>query len=66
MATFIPTKYALIDLALRTGRQPDDPVVAQLFDALVLSGYLAPYLPDWWEVIRWRDFDLDLIAQEWR
>jgi hypothetical protein len=53
MANFLPTKYALLELARLTGREPNDPALTQLFDALVLRGHLTPWLPDWWELIRW-------------
>ncbi|MEY3751434.1 MAG: hypothetical protein RLZZ186_1853 [Cyanobacteriota bacterium] len=42
-----------MELARLTGREPNDPALIQLFDALVLRGHLTPWLPDWWELIRW-------------
>ena len=40
-------------LAELTGRDVGDPVVSELFDRLVLLGHLKPWIPDWWEEIRW-------------
>jgi TorA maturation chaperone TorD len=54
MACFLPTNEALIELARLTGREPNDPALTQLFDALVLRGHLTPWLPDWWELIQWK------------
>ena len=53
MATFLPTEETLIELAELTSRSPNDPMVAELFDQLVLRGHLKPFLPGWWELIRW-------------
>ena len=44
---------ALLQLALLSGREPSDPAVVELFDQLVLRGHLKPFVPDWWEQIRW-------------
>jgi hypothetical protein len=54
MASFLPTEQALIELGQLTGRQPSDPAVVELFDQLVLRGHLTPFVPGWWELIRWR------------
>ena len=53
MASFVPTGIAMERLAELTGRDVGDPVVSQLFDRLVLLGHLKPWIPDWWEEIRW-------------
>ena len=52
MATFIPTEATLIELAELTSRPPNDPMVAELFDQLVLRGHLMPFVPGWWEICR--------------
>jgi hypothetical protein len=54
MACFVPTAEALLELAQLTGREPNDPALLELFDALVLRGHLTPWLPDWWQLIRWK------------
>jgi hypothetical protein len=51
---FLPTNEALLELARLTGREPNDPALTQPFDALEVRGHLAPWLPDWWELIRWQ------------
>jgi hypothetical protein len=38
--------------------------VEELFDVLVLRGHLTPFLPDWWEQIRWGE--VAEIAAGWR
>ena len=48
-----PTGIAMERLAELTGRDVGDPVVSELFDRLVLRGHLKPWIPDWWEEIRW-------------
>jgi hypothetical protein len=53
MASFLPTEQTLIVLARLTGREPGDPAVVELLDQLVLRGHLTPWLPGWWELIRW-------------
>ena len=53
MAVLLPTDEALQQLALLSGRESSDPAVVALFDQLVLRGHLKPFLPDWWEQIRW-------------
>jgi hypothetical protein len=53
MASFLPTREALVTLARLTGREPNDPAVVELFDLLVLRGHLTPWLSGWWELIRW-------------
>ena len=40
-------------LAELTGRDVGASVVSELFDRLVLLGHLKPWIPDWWEEIRW-------------
>jgi len=50
---FLPTDEALRRLALLSGRERSDPAVVELFDQLVLRGHLVPFVPDWWELIRW-------------
>jgi len=57
MATFLPTEGTLIELAELTRRSPNDPMVAELFDQLVLSGHPMPFVPGWWELIRWRQVE---------
>ena len=42
-------------LAELTGRDVGDPVVSELFDRLVLLGHLKPWIPDWWEEVRWAE-----------
>ena len=64
MAAFLPTDETLIELAELTGRSPNDPVVVELFDQLVLSGHLVPWVPGWWELIRWRN--AERFAAKWR
>jgi hypothetical protein len=51
--SFLPTKQALIRLPNLTGREPSDSKVVELFDQLVLRGHLTPFVPGWWELIRW-------------
>jgi len=53
MASFVPTDQAMMELARLSGREPSDPAVVELFDELVLRGHLTPWLPGWWEQIRW-------------
>jgi hypothetical protein len=53
MASFLPTEQTLIELGQLTGREPSDPAVVELFDQLVLRGHLTPFVPGWWEQIRW-------------
>ena len=55
MASFVPTGIAMERLAELTGRDVGDPVVSELFDRLVLRGHLKPWIPDWWEEIRWAE-----------
>jgi hypothetical protein len=62
MASFLPTEQALIDLGQLTGREPNDPAVVELFDQLVLRGHLTPFVPGWWELIRW-DEAVERIAR---
>jgi hypothetical protein len=50
---FLPTDEALLHLALLSGHAPNESAVAQLVDQLVLRGHLKPFLPGWWELIRW-------------
>ncbi len=57
MASFLPAEQALIRLASLTGREPSDPAVVELFDQLVLRGHLTPFLPGWWELIRWDEVE---------
>jgi hypothetical protein len=57
MASFLPTEQALIRLARLAGRSPNDPAVVALFDQLVLRGHLTPWLPGWWELIRWDEVE---------
>ncbi len=53
VASFLPTDEAMRQLALLSGRERSDPAVVELFDQLVLGGHLVPFVPDWWELIRW-------------
>ncbi len=53
MASFLPTDEALLELALLSVRECSDPAVVALFDQLVLRGHLTPFVPGWWELIRW-------------
>ena len=55
MASFVPTGIAMERLAELTGCDVGDPVVSELFDRLVLRGHLKPWIPDWWEEIRWAE-----------
>ncbi len=48
-----PTIELLRDIAKALDREPSDPAVGELFDQLVLRGHLAPFVPGWWELIRW-------------
>jgi hypothetical protein len=43
----------LRDIAEALYCEPSDPAVAAVFDRLVLRGQLVPFVPDWWELIRW-------------
>ena len=53
MASFLPTDEALLHLAQLSGHAPNDPAVGELFDQLVLRGHLVPFVPGWWELLRW-------------
>ncbi len=64
MASFLPTKQALIRLAQLSGREPSDPAVVELFDQLVLRGHLTPWLPGWWELVRWDEVKRCAAAQK--
>ena len=55
MASVVPAGIAMERLAELTGRDVGDPVVSQLFDRLVLLEHLKPWIPDWWEEIRWAE-----------
>ena len=55
MASFLPTAEAMVELPRLTSRSPNDPAVVELFDQLVLRGHLTPWLPGWWEQIRWAE-----------
>ena len=57
MASFLPTAEAMVELARLTSRSPNDPAVVELFDQLVLRGHLTPWLPGWWEQIRWDEVE---------
>jgi len=46
MATFLPTKEAMRDIATITELDPTEEAVIRVFDALVVSGYLKPFGPD--------------------
>ena len=50
MALFLPTCNALIHLACKVDRLPNDPGVERLFDALVLRGHLKQWGQGWWEI----------------
>jgi hypothetical protein len=64
MASFLPTREALVTLAKLTGREPNDPAVVELFDQLVLRGHLTPWLPGWWELIRWDEVGINALTNE--
>jgi hypothetical protein len=64
MASFLPTREALVTLARLTGREPNYPAVVELFDHLVLRGHLTPWLPGWWELIRWDEVKRFVAAQK--
>lgn len=63
MATFLPTAGALRDIAKALECEPDDPAVVAVFDQLVLSGHLLPWLPGWWELYRLTDPVVRKIAR---
>ena len=54
-STFLPTAGLLSDIAKALDREPSDPAVVDAFDQLVLRGHLVPFVPDWWELIRWSE-----------
>lgn len=53
MIVVLPSSSALQRLAQRAGREPNDPGALTVFPQLVLRGHLKPFVPDWWELIRW-------------
>jgi hypothetical protein len=57
MTVFVPSTSAMEQLARLTGRSPNDPAVRELFDQLVLRGHLVPFVPGWWEQIRWGEVE---------
>ncbi len=65
MASCLPTKQALIRLAHLTSREPSDPQVVELFDQLVLRGHLQPFVPGWWELIRWDEAERGVASSGW-
>jgi len=52
MTEFLPTKQAFRRIGKGINLEPTDKAVEQVFDALVLSGHLKPFLPGWWELCR--------------
>lgn len=55
MAIFLPTRELLLEIAQALELEPNDPAVVELFDQLELRGHLKPFVPDWWEQIRWSE-----------
>ncbi len=52
MAKFLPTKGAMRDIATIIELDSTEEAVIRVFDALVLSGHLKPFVPGWWELLR--------------
>ena len=63
MASILPTSSALLQLAERAGLEPNDPAVQELFGRLVLRGYLKPFVPGWWELIRWKSRQVEKLVK---
>lgn len=63
MASFLPTAEAMVELARLSSRSPNDPAVVELFDQLVLRGHLTPWLPGWWELIRWDEVEQRFVRK---
>jgi hypothetical protein len=59
----MPTQRTLLELARLTGRSPNDPVLVELFDHLVVRGHWVPFVPGWWELSRWHSGAVEKFAQ---
>lgn len=63
MALFLPSTEVLLELSERSGLDPNDPAVLELFDQLVLRGHLKPFVPGWWELIKWNSRKVEKLLK---
>ncbi len=62
MAFILSSTVVLLELSQRTGLEPNDPAVRELFDQLVMRGHLKPFVPGWWKLVKWRSQSVEKLV----